>query len=201
MLDTDLPVPARIAAGIERARRHIAASGATLDGLERVEVAKAARRAWSGDGPVVDATVAQSTAAKIATKAHELVASDVTAFDDPATYVEILGVVARTVAIDTAARGLGASEVALPDGSTDAPTGHFDPAARQRSALVPVVGAAGPTSGLSLVPSESAAQEDLHGALYLTYDEMGDIAIHKGLPRWQLELVAARTSLINHCFF
>lgn len=201
MLDTDLPVPDRIAVGIERARHHIAAAGTTLSGAQRIEIAHTARSVGTGKVPGGNDTTAQRTAAKIATGAHLLAASDVASFDDPATYVEILGVVARTMAIDTTARGLAASAVRFPPTHDATTTGRTDPSARQRSALVPTVGAAGPTSALSLVPSENAAQEDLHGALYLTYTEMGDIKIRKGLPRWQLELVAARTSLINECFF
>ena len=43
--------------------------------------------------------------------------------------------------------------------------------------------------------------EALHGPAYLTFQEMGDPAIQKGLSRAQIELVASRTSSINECFF
>ena len=64
-----------------------------------------------------------------------------------------------------------------------------------------MVGGASITQALSLVPAENAELERLHGPLYLTFDEMSDPAIHKGLSRPQMELVAARTSAHNECFY
>ena len=46
--------------------------------------------------------------------------------------------------------------------------------------------AAGATTALSAVDPGRAAQEDLHGALYLSYAEMSDIGFVRGLERWQL---------------
>lgn len=46
------------------------------------------------------------------------------------------------------------------------------------------------------------AMFDVHGALYLTIQEMGDLEIVRdGLERAQMELVAARTSMLNDCFY
>jgi pyrroline-5-carboxylate reductase len=45
------------------------------------------------------------------------------------------------------------------------------------------------------------AMEALHGPAYLSFAEMTDPAIKKGLSRAQIELVAARTSAVNECFF
>jgi hypothetical protein len=202
--DGSVPVPGRIAAGIERARNHIAASGTCWTGIQRVELAETARLASTGDAPLAATTVpdlARRTATKIATQAHRLDAADVDALDSPAAYVEIVGIVARTTAIDTTARGVGAAAVPFPPAAGNEPDGRVNAAVKRRSALVPTAGPAGPTTALSAVPSEDAAQADLHGALYLSYHEMGDLSIHKGLPRWQLELVAARTSLINRCHY
>ncbi len=198
-----VPVPELMAAAIDRTSRHIAATGARWTGRQRVAFAEAARAAMAGitknsDGPI---TPAIDTARKVATRAHAMTEVDVNSLADPAAYVEIVGVVARTAAIDTVARGVGSPAVALAAGTGDVPHGGVALDAKRRSALVPTVGAAGPPSGLSIVPSEAEAQADLHGALYLSYAEMGEVAIHKGLPRWQLELVAARTSLVNECFF
>lgn len=201
---SEAPVPDRIGAGIDRARLHIAASGSRWTGRQRVELASTARRAITGveSPPSEDLPPpAVETARRIAAAAHAITAADVDAFDDPAAYVEIAGVVARTTAIDTTARGVGSLPVVLPEGSGALPDGGVATAAKRRSALVPTVGAASPPSALSLVPGEAEAQADLHGALYLGYDEMGEVSIRKGLPRWQLELVAARTSLLNDCFF
>jgi hypothetical protein len=56
---------------------------------------------------------------------------------------------------------------------------------------------------LDLVPAEGWALMEIHGPLYMTPDEMGDPQFNRspGLHRPQMELVAARTSLINECFY
>lgn len=64
---------------------------------------------------------------------------------------------------------------------------------------VPTVGAIGPPSALSAVPAEAAAQEALHGVLYLSYADMADQRAERGLTRAQMELVAARVSWLNDC--
>ena len=57
------------------------------------------------------------------------------------------------------------------------------------------------TNALSLVPAESAAQADIHGPLYMSYEQMADYAFERELNRAQMELVAARVSAINECFY
>ena len=203
-LNTDLPIPARMEDGVNRARHQIASSGSFFTGVQRVAIAGVARAARGGQelatSPELEEVVA-ATAAKIATEAHALTAEDVDLVGDPLGYVELYGVVARATAIDTAARGVDAAPIVYPAPSMAPPSGVVAERAKTRSGLAPTVGAVGPTTALSAIPAEDAAQVDLHGALYLTYDEMGDPAIVKGLARWQLELVASRTSLINDCFF
>lgn len=207
-VEVHIPVPKRIVAGIQRARDQIARPGTWWTAAQRVAIAATARAARAG-GPVpanrVLPAAAVDVAAAVAVRAHTITADTVDQADTGGVraeaFVEIVGVVARTAAIDTTARGIGAEPVAFPDPTPGAPTNRTQPDARRRSAFVPMVGGAGATTALSAVDAECAAQEDLHGALYLTYAEMDDLAIVKGLPRWQLELVAARTSLINQCFF
>ncbi len=71
---------------------------------------------------------------------------------------------------------------------------------KKRAAWVPM--APGSIAyALSLVPHEMAAQEELHGPLYLTYEGMADLEYVNGLTRAQMELVAARVSVINECFY
>ena len=50
-------------------------------------------------------------------------------------------------------------------------------------------------------PAEIAAMFALHGVLYLSLEEMMDLEVVKGLTRAQMELLAARTSLLNDCFY
>ena len=90
---------------------------------------------------------------------------------------------------------------ALPEPAPGEPTGDTDSRASPGPAWVPMVGGASIVGALSLVPREMAAQEELHGPLYLTYEEMADMGFRRGLDRRQLELVAGRTSAVNECFY
>jgi len=205
---SEFPVPQRIVDGVDRARRQIAAPGTWLTGAERVAVAQLARATQQGSGSAdrsgLSAVGGDGTVA-VAVNAHGITAQTVDGYEaaglTPETYVEIVGVVARTIAIDTTTRGLGLDPVPLPAPEEGEPTRQRQDRAKRRSAFVPTVGAARATSALSSVLAEDVAQENLHGALYLSYPEMGNISIIKGLPRWQLELIAARTSKINECFY
>ncbi len=53
------------------------------------------------------------------------------------------------------------------------------------------------------LPREAAAVRALHAGLYLDYDEVLDLKRDPGrtLTRPQMELVAARTSWLNECFY
>jgi len=51
------------------------------------------------------------------------------------------------------------------------------------------------------VPAEMEAQRDIHGPLYLSYEQMGLANFQRGLHRSQMELVAATTSALNECFY
>jgi hypothetical protein len=64
-----------------------------------------------------------------------------------------------------------------------------------------MVGGASITQALSLVPTANAELERLHGTLYLTFEEMSEVEPGKDLSRPQMELVAARTSAHNECFY
>lgn len=207
MTNIEFTVPPHTESGVKRAIDNIGSAGPSWTAADRVAIATSARRASMGSNEgtqgqhEIPLGVAADIAARVATAAHEVDISDVDAFDQPEAFVELVGVAARTTAIDTFCRGIGRPTPALVATDEHPPTGRVHSGAKRRSAYVPTVGPAGATTALSAVPAEDAAQEDLHGALYLTYAEMGDLHIVKGLPRWQLELVAARTSLINRCFF
>ncbi len=204
LTDSSLPVPDGVADEIERQFAFLAAPGPTLTGAERVAVAAAARAARAGSaGPAASPLV--RAAQEIAVRAWEIDRSFLDALlSDGLTihqYVEVLGIVARTTAIDTAVRGLGAPEVALPTPIAGEPTGEIDPEAKTRSALIPTVGSANPVTVLNALPPESAHQESLSDALYMSYVQMGDHDIDLGLHRTQIELVAARTSSVNECVY
>ncbi len=116
-------------------------------------------------------------------------------------YIEITGITGRLAAIDSVHDGVGATRQPLPDPEPGEPSRTEEPLARLGAAWVPMVGGASITQALSLVDSESVAQEDLHGPLYLSYEGMAMMDYVGGLNRAQMELVAARTSAINECFY
>jgi hypothetical protein len=130
---------------------------------------------------------------------REWVAGITAELGDPA-YVELVGVVARGSAVDAFHRALGIPLPDDPDPRPGEPSRGPEPPLRQGIAWVPMpMGSI--AHALGLVPAEDAAQEDLHGPLYLTYEEMGDLTLTGGLSRAQMELVAGRTSAINECFY
>lgn len=186
----------------------LASPGATMTGADRIRVAAAAR----GDGPD-DAT----PEARAARTIHDVPATITEAWLEALVadgltierYVEVLGIVARLRAVDTTTFGLGRALTALPDAASDGqPTGAVAAGARPDGSWLPTVGPAWPPSILSALPAEVAGMHDVHDTLYLTADPESDApsmaeldVVRDGLDRVQIEFVAARTSLINDCFF
>lgn len=188
---------------IDEQWRGLGEPGTWLDGFERVAVVRAAR---SSAATAAAAPVSiEAVAGLVAQNASTITADTVDAIEangiDRSTYVEIVGVVSRVTAIDTFERGIGCGSRSLPDVVDGAPSRARVPEARRRAGWVPTVGAIGPPTALSSVHRETADQEGLHGALYLSYSGMGDLDADRGLHRTQMELVAARVSLLNDCFF
>ena len=192
--------------GLDREWHRLRSPGGWWSGAERVEIAAVARAARREHDPPATSlpAAAVEAATRLSADPHatdvwiaELDAQGLSAL----AYVEILGVVARLNAIDTFLFGIGQAEQPLPDPLPGRPSGETVPDARLNGGLVPTVGPASPPNGLSAVPGEAEALLDLHGVLYLSLSEMGDLHIDKDLSRAQLEFVAARTSLLNDCFF
>ncbi len=206
---TGAPVPVRIdlAAGLARVWDVMAAPGASWTGEERVAIAAAAREAFDGEDadPGILPPIAVRAAGRLHSDPASIGAATVDQFRneglDDARYVELIGVVARLAAADGVMRALGLPPAPLPTASEGSPTGEINHTARRGPAHVPMVGGASIPQALSLVPAESAAQEELHGPLYMTYEGMADLAFTRGLDRTRMELVAARTSAINECFY
>lgn len=184
----------------------LALAGTWWSGRERVDIARAARRARFGGEepgsslPTVAIEAAARTSARPATIRREWVEMIAGDLGYP-RYVETVGVTSRLAAVDTFHIGLGVGLEPLPDPEAGEPSRTGEPQARPGAAWVPMVGGASITQALSLVDAESIAQEDLHGPLYLTYEGMAEFDYVGGLNRAQMELVAARTSAINECFY
>lgn len=202
--DTSLPVPADVDALIDRQWERLRRPGTWFTGAERVAVASAARL---GDGDSAAARAARRIHDEPATITRdwlrELEADGLT----PAQYVEVLGVVSQLRAIDTFEFAVGRPTRPLPTPVEGDPTRETVDAAKLDGGWVPTVGPAFPTTILSSVPAENDAMHDVHEVLYLAptdgdgYTMANMVAVRDGLHRTQMEFVAARTSLLNDCFF
>ncbi len=134
-------------------------------------------------------------------------------------YVEIVGVVSVATALDTLAKGLGIPPRPLPEPVPGSPSRHRPANARKTLAWVAtlepddVTGAdpnpygdkppglvANIHRGMSVVPAEVAAFFELDDVIYLPQFALKDFANeYRAISHAQMELVAARVSLINRC--
>ena len=134
-------------------------------------------------------------------------------------YVEIVGVVSIATALDTLAKGLGMPRPALPEPVPGGPSRYRPAGARRGLAWLPILepediadGDPNPYGdktpdlvanihrGMSLVPAEVAAFFDLDDAIYLPQFALKDFATeYRAISHAQMELLAARVSMINRC--
>lgn len=204
----NLPIPEVSRVVLAHQWEELARPGTWWTGEQRIDIASVGRAARR-NLPEPDANsinhVVKEPAKLVAIDAGSITEAMVEGFVadglSPLHYVELVGIIARTVAIDTATVGLGNGLEPYLPAEPGMPADAVVQGAKKRSAWVPMLGAAGATSALSAVAAEDRAQEQLHGALYLSYQEMGNWSINKGLSRSQMELMAARTSLLNDCYF
>lgn len=122
-----------------------------------------------------------------------------------AAYVEIVALVAQLTAVDVFAEALGIPLEPLPDVPDDdaAPTGAVPEGCGDIGAYVPMMLAnPGPNVGraLSLQPEENQTFFGLVGAMY-AFADFGELVWDRPLSRPQVELVAARVSAVNECFY
>ncbi|MGE3596997.1 MAG: alkylhydroperoxidase-related (seleno)protein [Dehalococcoidia bacterium] len=140
-----------------------------------------------------------------------------------AEYVEVVGVVSRAVNVDIFARGIGVPTRALPAPLEGEPSRIRPRTARNEGAWVETVpgglrgeeeakllyGSSDPQAApfiyraLSLVPMEAAGLVKLGSAQYLGISSFMDLQFtyEPTLSRPQYELVAARVSALNECFY
>ena len=122
----------------------------------------------------------------------------------PAHYTELVGGVSQANCIDRFADALSIPRAALPEPTEGQPTQLVPGEAALRNHWVPTVESTGPDvlKALSGVPEENAALYILSDAQYVPVAEMGNLAADRNsLTRMQVELVAARTSKLNECFY
>ncbi len=187
--------------------RRLAQPGTWWTGAERIAIAAEARLATKGLPATGSHSFAATDAARtVATNAAairpETIAAWVHGGLDPFSYVEIVGLVSIVTALDVAAFGLGRAEEPLPQAVPGEPSRRIPAGAEVSDGWVPTVGPAWAPESLSAVTDERDAMSDTHGPLYLTMEQMFDLQITRnGMTRPQMELVAARTSMLNDCFY
>ena len=135
-------------------------------------------------------------------------------------YVEIVSVVSTVMGIDSFCDALEIPLLPLPDAQAGEPSRYRPPAAVEDGAWVPMIpgdAASGSEAdlyahipfpprfvpnvirALSLVPDAVRNLSDLLSAFYLR--DVGDLQAGNSLDRRQIELVAARVSALNECFY
>ena len=132
-------------------------------------------------------------------------------------YVELVGVVTMVAGVDFFARALGLPPFPLPAAGPGEPSRYRPASATPDAAWVPMI-APGDATGaeadlyegafvpnimraLSLVPAEVRMLQRMSGAHYLPVDRIPDPNARRTLDRMQMELVAARVSALNQCFY
>ncbi len=173
-------------------------------------IAAAARAAYSGEEPTTTSLLlpppaiaaASLLASAPAAITQEMVGEWAEEGLDAFGYIELIGIVSQITTVDTFHRAMGLGLEPLPVPLAGEPSRqHADPPATLTKAWVPMVGPPMIPVALSGVPAEATALEALHGPAYLRFEEMQNPAATRGLTRAQMEVVAARTSAINECFY
>lgn len=238
-LYAELPVtvPEPIVNAHERELASFSAPGCWLSGEERWAVVRYARqcREEAGLQPLVADAAAPdpgellpaamlALVKLIALEPKELSSDDYTGalangLSD-GEYVEVVGLVARSVNLDIFARGLGASPTALKAVEDGEPVYESPVSAVREGGWVPTV-PFGPEGGeaaielygkgmmpfiyraLSLVPSEASLVLANGNVQYLGMGDFGDYSYSPFPPlsRAQVELLAGRVSAFNECFY
>lgn len=198
----------------------IAAPGAHWTGAQRVALAEQVREArrrrndppWLREG-LPDPTEALPTdavdvARTVAADAHKIdrawAEARVAALGD-GPYVEIAALAACLCAIDTFADALGVDYEPLPTPIAGEPTGDRNPNVGDAGAYVPLQEPwQGPNvaRALSLVPSSNETFFRLVMAMYGGPQSFFELVWNDGpLSRPQVEILAARVSSVNECFY
>jgi hypothetical protein len=193
---------------MRREWHRMASPGTWWSGSERVAVARITRQAQeavtidSGALPDVATGAVLRLAIAPATTTRDGIAEQTAAGLEHPAYVELVGVVSRVVAVDATHRALGTDLEPLPEPLPGSPSRTSSPTqAMAGKAFVPMLGGASIVGALSLVPAEMEAQRDIHEPFYMSYEEMSLFDYQRALHRTQMELVAARTSAVNECFY
>jgi len=231
-----------LAAAHRRARDHLAHPGTWWDGAERVALMAEARHAVDcalcrrrkaalSPAAVAGAHDSRGDLPEIAVEAVHRIRTDparltrrwyegvIEAGLTPEQYIEIVSIVAHTVALDTFAYGIGMAPPPLPQPADGVATRHRPAGAMPGPAWVPWIEGADLTEAeagiypvgrppanihkaMSLVPAEVKSFFDLCEQHYLGPHEMRDFGREfRAITHAQIELLAARVSALNRCFY
>ena len=206
------PVRSNIVEAQGSAWDRLAAPGARWSGSQRVAIAAEARQAQpvAGQAEAVHGALpahAIEAVRRIALDAHRIdrdwAERMVSALGD-AAYVELVALTVQVTAIDAFAQALGVAEEPLPEPRPGEPGGMRPEGLGDIGAFVPcLLAAPGPNVGraLSLAPRDNQTFFELVGSMYAMSDFMELVWKDRPLSRPQVELVAARVSAINECFY
>jgi hypothetical protein len=186
----------------------IAAPGSAWSGPDRVAIAGLARNSRlkvdapvEGLTPVVEHTV-RTLASTPAATSQEFVETCVAEVGECA-YVELVGLVARVVAVDTFTRLVGVAPEPFPQPANGEPS-PVPPrgTAKRAKTWVAMTDLPVPPNVLSLVPPAQTATNTTAETLYMTGAQMEspDTTID-GLHRTQIEVVASSVSHANNCCY
>jgi alkylhydroperoxidase family enzyme len=122
----------------------------------------------------------------------------------PLQYTELVGLVAQANCIDRFSDALSLDRPTLPEPVQGDPSRSVPDGVAIRDHWVPTIESEvrEVVKALSGVPAEKAASFKLAAAHYLPVAQLYDLtADRNSLTRMQVELVAARTSKLNECFY
>ncbi len=207
----DPAIPAPIQAAIRREWEFLAAPGTWWSGPERLAIAAEAREAMAGEGTAsrpmgILTEAARDVVRKVAADSPRITEDWVEALPgrgiDLPAYAEIIGIVARLSSVDMFHRALELDLEPLPEPRSGEPSQTPPPGGLVHGkSFVPMALRVSIPQTISIVPPETVAWQALSDAMYMTFAEMDDPDFHRAMHRTQIELVAARTSQINECFY
>lgn len=194
-----LPTSDAMVAAIYREWDRLAGPGTVFTGAERVAIAAAARSGTASNVvELASVWVSRDAGGMQASHVRDLEARGLSRTH----LTEIIAVVSRLSAIDHYCLGIGAPLLDLPTPFRGEPSGNVAPGAKLGAAWIPTVpGPIGAPTILNALPEERHAVFDLHAELYLSEREMVANSFDSLLTRCEMEMIAARTSYLNECFY
>lgn len=217
-------MPERARTTFDDAWRWLAEPGSAWTGAQKVAIGAVARGAtarplWDRRPATIEhlesETQGHSVLSPLVVDTVERVAAEAAGITRPwaeaviaalgdVAYAELVAVVAVVVPIDRACSLLGRDLAPLPDPVGGPPTGERAPATTDIGAFLPVADGfpgANVARSLSVAPAANAMRLRVVRALY-SGERFGELRWDDGaLDRPQVELLAARTSARNDCFY